>query len=57
MAKVIKYKLCSIVKELKEVPNILNEDEPAYEHIEKEVFHSVVIPWSEKNEEIAKKEF
>ena len=55
MAKVIKYKFCSIVKELKEI-YAPNAEEPTYEQVERQVFRSVTIPWSERNEKIAKKE-
>ena len=55
MAKVIKYKFCSIVKGLKEV-YAPDAEEPTYEQYERKVFRSVKLPWSEKNEEIAKKE-
>lgn len=44
MAKVIKYKICSFVNQGTEEPNI------------EEKFSAVTVPFSEENEEIAKRE-
>lgn len=62
MSKVIKYQLYKVITLTREKPRedalemLDGEVQPEYEQYTKEVFTPVTIPWSEKSEEIAKRE-
>lgn len=56
MAKVIKYKLCTVVTHQKEILIDEESGQVEYETWEEEVLSSVTLPYSEKAENIAKRE-